>query len=232
MNDATMYERAMSTLVDYLCSLEEAQEPIRARERRATTLGPRPKRTPRARRPVETDDKPEDVLANASPSAVTEADLWIDVKAQEWQAQGRLTADGRLKLGHPVEPWTLDAIARLLPDLGEYDRVAVLIDLDGVVEEGWMDARRNIRAVIEEIVDIRVSALFGAVLLEMRSQGLDISSFKPPMSILRPSDGGPGGARRKRRRDPLTQELLEPEEYDRREQERRSQETDHAPIGG
>lgn len=178
---------------------------------------------------------PEPPARAAKPSPADKdrvADFWLAVQDIRWAREGRLALDGRLRVGSPPSPWTLEAVARTLPDLGEYEQVAVLIDLDGVVAEGWMADERQtrLRAVIEEMIDTHVSRIFGSAMRDMLEQRKAEIDRPRATSIMRPLDGGPGGARRKRRRDPETGKMLAPEEWDRRQDERHAQ--DEYPKGG
>lgn len=54
--------------------------------------------------------------------------------------------------------WTLESVRRAWPALNEYDQLAVLVDLDGVVEGGYLMAQEhdNIREVLQALVDRRI----------------------------------------------------------------------------
>ena len=223
---STVWERAISCLVDYHCRLSE-REARGTRERRgrhrryrgvrgrqfarASTSGQRAIRFESSRRSRSAGDDPCELVTCASKAAVREAERWERERAHVWNRDGRLTADGRLRVSGNPWRWTLDSVGRAFPDLRGLDRLAVLILLDGWVEEGWMDAHTNIRAVIDEIVDIRVARIFGQVLTEIRSSGAlsgDLTGEDTPV---------PSGRRRraKRVRDPKTGKLIPREELAR-----------------
>lgn len=105
-------------------------------------------------------------------------EAWYREKCIEWRKAGRLTKDFTLRVtGAPLEPYTLRRIKRALPHLQTLDALAALAELDGVVEENFMDAHRNIRLVIEEIVETalerrlaeKLENIFGRVLDEVRA---------------------------------------------------------------
>lgn len=117
--------------------------------------------------------------SQSSPLRVESAGLfWYRRKLVEWKRAGRLTADGRLRVRpDPDPPWTLARLKRAAPWMKTYDALAVLTDLDGVVEEDFMDAHRNIRLTLEEMIDValerkladKLEAVFGRVLEEVRA---------------------------------------------------------------
>ena len=83
--------------------------------------------------------------------------LWEKHRLAAWAAAGRLAPDGLLRVAlAPLAPYTLSSVGCLWPQLNRWDRLAALIDLDGVVEEGYMDAHENIRAVVEKLADERL----------------------------------------------------------------------------
>ncbi len=79
------------------------------------------------------------------------AEMWERDQLKVWAAAGRLTEDGVLRVPQePAPPYTLADVARLWPQLRAHDLVAILIDLDGVVEEGYMEAHQHIRKVVQQ----------------------------------------------------------------------------------
>lgn len=103
---------------------------------------------------------------------------WYREKLIEWRHEGRLTKDGTLRVpSEPLPPYTLARVKRALPWLSTLDALAALAELDGVVQGDFMDAHRNIRLVIEEIVETalerrlaeKLEAIFGRVLDEVRA---------------------------------------------------------------
>lgn len=82
---------------------------------------------------------------------------WFARKVREWEDAGRLTPDGRLRVADGMPPpWTLERIRAAAPEANEWDHLAALIFLDGVVQEGYMDAMQNIKQVVEGIAEERV----------------------------------------------------------------------------
>lgn len=92
-------------------------------------------------------------VPGTTPGADWKARCWERDRMKEWKAAGRMTEDGVLRVPPPgtVKPWTLETITETWPHLNAWDRLAVLIELDGVVEEGYMDdkAQENIREVVQ-----------------------------------------------------------------------------------
>lgn len=136
-------DRALEVLGDYLFELETADG-----ER---GVGYGQSRTLAGKAPA-----PEPVKGEASSAFDRHTDyvagLWEKEKVKEWKEQGRIADDGRLRVvaGKP-KPYTLEDVMRVMPHLSVFDRLAALIDLDGVVEEGFMDAHENIREVVATI---------------------------------------------------------------------------------
>lgn len=136
-----MNERALEVLGDYLYELETNDR------RRGVTYG-----TQRTRVSREREAEVFKPLSQFDQAAQYAATLWEKEQFQVWKQQGRITEDGFLRVGtQPVRPYTLPDIMRIMPHLGVFDRLAVLIDLDGEVEEGFMDAHENIKAVVKDI---------------------------------------------------------------------------------
>lgn len=90
---------------------------------------------------------------------------WENERLRVWRSAGRLTPEGVLRVGtDPLAPYTQRDVAQLLPHLPALDRLAALIDLDGVVEANFMGNPEHeyIRTVVEKIADERVAkALHG-----------------------------------------------------------------------
>lgn len=139
----------MATLSDYLYQLETGD-----RQRRRSYGQDRSLAAPRKPAPRAIDLSQFDAHANYA------ATLWEKEKYQEWKKDGRIAEDGRLRVGlKPPEPYTQADLMRIWPHLNVFDRLAALIILDGVVEEGYMGRKEheNIRAVVEEIADDRLT---------------------------------------------------------------------------
>lgn len=85
---------------------------------------------------------------------------WYREKLVEWRQEKRLTGPPdfllRVPKDHP-EPYTLARVKSAMPWLETWDALAVLVELDGVVEANYMDAHKNIREVVEKIADERVA---------------------------------------------------------------------------
>lgn len=136
-------QRALEVLGDYLFELE-----TRDRKRGRPSYGSN--RT-LAAKPIEPKIEIPSVFDKAQEYA---ADLWEKDQLKAWKEQSRITEDGYLRVGtQPIRPYTLQDLMRIMPHLGVYDRLAALIDLDGVVKEGFMDedAHENIKAVVKNI---------------------------------------------------------------------------------
>lgn len=130
-----------------------------------------------------------------------QATLWEKKKVEEWKEQGRITADGRLRVGtFAIKPYTLDDVRRTWEHLGVYDRIAVLIELDGVVEEGFMEAHEQIREVVQRIAKEQVEKYLStpegqAVVAEVAYQQLGVTFGRvleqlKSDSTMRPAVGG------------------------------------------
>lgn len=140
---STPAERAMEMLGDYLFELETGY-------RRRSKKAGRGERTIRGRA-IPAAAAPASGFDKAQEAALK---FWLDSKTLAWGKAGRLTADGTLRLTViQAAPYTLEAVAGMFPSLRLFDRLAVLIDLDGVVQEGFMasGAHENIKAVMEKI---------------------------------------------------------------------------------
>lgn len=107
--------------------------------------------------------------AGVSPGAEWASEVWERERLGRWKAMGRLTADGTLRVRPDApKPYTMQDVGRVWPHLPHLDRLAALIHLDGVVEENFMEAHENIRAVVERIADDRLRR----VLAEPETQAL------------------------------------------------------------
>lgn len=85
---------------------------------------------------------------------------WEQQQIRKWKKSGRITIDGHLRVGNdPLKPYTLEDIIRIMPHLNAFDRLAALIDLNGIVPEGYMQSKehQNIREVVEHIADERLA---------------------------------------------------------------------------
>lgn len=145
----TPTERALEVLGDYLFELE-------TKARRAGGASYGPNRTISAR---PTGPEPY-ILAHFSRAAEYAAGQWESGKLAEWRGHGRITADGYLRVGcAPLAPYTLSDLMRVMSHLNVFDRLAALIDLNGVVEGGYLNGKEheNIREVVEKIADSRVA---------------------------------------------------------------------------
>ena len=185
----TTTERSLAALGDYLFELETRGKKKWARGSYgiSRSVSTRP----------ETATEIPSQFDKAQESAALE---WENEQIRVWRSHGRITADGVLRVAtEPLKPYTLKDMARIMPQLNAWDRVAALIDLDGVVERGYMakTEHENIRAVVEHIADKRlalrlqdedtnlvlrdivraeVAAIFGELRLNMATQG---STLKP-----------------------------------------------------
>lgn len=87
---------------------------------------------------------------------------WEQEKESAWERAGRLAEGGRLRVpqGRPA-PWNDASVRAAFPDMPDADLIAVLIAADGEIdEEAWQVGRyRNIRKVIEEMVDLRLNKI-------------------------------------------------------------------------
>lgn len=103
---------------------------------------------------------PEKIPSKFDADAEAAAAVWENVQIRLWRKAGRLTTDGVLRVTQePGKPYTLRDLARIWQHLGEFDALAALIELDGVVKGGYMNNKEheNIRKVIEQIADARVA---------------------------------------------------------------------------
>jgi hypothetical protein len=84
--------------------------------------------------------------------------VWEKRKINSWRSGGRLRPDGTLRCSpRPDKPWTLERVAAAAPEANEWDHLAALILLDGVVRRRFMDSLKNIREVVEGIADDRLT---------------------------------------------------------------------------
>lgn len=98
--------------------------------------------------------EPMGINARTAESAVRRWELEM---LKVWAQQGRLREDGTLRVSpDPTPPHTWAEVRAALPWLKTYDALAALIELNGVVEEEFMDAHKNIREVVEKIADERI----------------------------------------------------------------------------
>jgi len=146
--------------------------------------------------------EPEDgehELSEMAETAERQVIPWFNGKLKKWNRQGRLREDGTVRvLNVQLEPWTLRRIGKIWPKLNEWDRIAVLVDLDGKMGRTWMDAHENVRAVIDEIVDLRISQIFGEVLMGLRRGDAAMDNRDKPTHERRTRR-----PYRKRQKDPL-----------------------------
>lgn len=143
--------RAIEVLGDYLYELEtNDRKHCRSRGKDRTLANRLKPVTPPL--PASTFDKAQEYLA----------DIWEQRRLAAWKQEGRMTHDGYLRIAQiPVNSYTLDDITRLWQHLKFFDRLAALIILDGVVEEGFMDAHENIRAVVQSISREEIEKVLG-----------------------------------------------------------------------
>lgn len=147
-----LYERALDHLQDYLIWL---------RDKGDTSEAYAAKRTAVARRGMgnASIQKARDFNSPSvgSGTAVARRGIpaWERRMELKWRAAGRLTPNGVLR-PQPFEPWTLEQVAKAAPEANEWDHLAALIHLDGVVRRRFMNAHENIRAVVEGIADERL----------------------------------------------------------------------------
>lgn len=179
-------QRALEVLGDYLFELETRDKKTgRSYGQQRTVTAARPQAE--AETPTQFDITQEYA-----------ARQWEKEQLETWKKQGRITEDGYLRVGSdPLRPYTLKDLMRIMPHLGVFDRLAALIDLDGVVEEGFMDAHENIKAVVKniaadevervlatdeakariaDIVVEQVGSIFGSLLGKLTTQG---STLRP-----------------------------------------------------
>lgn len=135
-----MDERARAMLSDYLYELETGDR------RRGKSYG-----QDRSISPVAAP-APAQVPTAFDIAAEYAADQWEHQQLKIWKESGRITADGFLRVGRDaLKPYTPEDLMRIMPHLNVFDRLAALINLDGVVKEGYMDAHENIREVVQTI---------------------------------------------------------------------------------
>lgn len=142
-------ERALADLSDYLYELETGER------RKGHVYGRQRSLPPSQRPPPKPPPPPTRVQLAAEAAALT----WENRRLRAWRKAGRITADGVLRVNpRPAKPYTLRDVRRIWPDLGAFDQLAVLVDLDGVVRRGFMASKEheNIRKVVEQIADERV----------------------------------------------------------------------------
>lgn len=143
-------------------------------------------------RPLKWEPPPE----GFSPGADWQSTLWEREKSLEWKDAGRLTQDGRLRVEvhWKPKPWTIEEVIASWNHLNVFDRLAVLLELDGQVKEGYMerDAQQNIREVVQrisrdeaqaylstpegqaaiaEVVHTQIATVFGGLLDKLRTPG-------------------------------------------------------------
>lgn len=157
---------------------------------------------------------------------------WIAGKMAEWARAGRLDESGRLRVQSETtrRAWRREHIRAAFPELrSEFDVLALLIDLDGEIEVGYMDQHENIRNALISIMDHRLSQHLGGTLTYLREQGAAQVANPPDVPqppVLPPYPGvkspaatdgerTPSGRRKKRVRDPKTGELVTREELER-----------------
>lgn len=143
----TLPERALEVLGDYLFELESRDQKRGSKDGVKRSCYTRAKDP--APLPLSYFDRQQQHLATA----------WEKEQLAAWEKNGRITADGYLRVGRdPLAPYTLADLARIMPQLNVFDRLAALIDLDGVVKGGFMASKEheNIREVVEHIADQRV----------------------------------------------------------------------------
>lgn len=140
-------DRAWAALGDYAYEMNTGDVP----QRRSAQSGAATPRAPMAARPAHVK-LPTGILSEASTSATYAAIRWEYERSLEWKRAGRITEDGALRVGrNALNRYTQADLMRIMPHLNVFDRMAVLIDLDGVVEEGYMDTHENIREVVRKI---------------------------------------------------------------------------------
>lgn len=183
----TLTERAFEALGDYLFELETGDK------RRGNSYG---QSRSVAEEPAPESENPMSQMDVAAQHAALE---WENEQLRLWRKSGRLTADGVLRVGSdPLNPYTLRDLVRVMPQLNVYDRVAALVDLNGVVKRGYMESKEheNIREVVEQIADRRVAIRLQdgdtAMLLKdlIRAEvseifGEVLTRFKSPASTLK-----------------------------------------------
>ncbi len=163
--DATIAERALSAAHDYIIYRRDRGDRSEAADWRAAAG-----RNAKLRKLKHaTKDRASTGLSHAPSSrALAEIKIWERRCLEKWAQEGRLTQNGNLRVS-PGEPpaWTLKSIAQAFPNLKTYDRVAVLIAADGMIEENYMTEHRNIRIAIEEIVEMKLKRLLPSKMSEV-----------------------------------------------------------------
>lgn len=179
--ELTLAERAKAGLHDYAIWLRD--RPSRGRGSGKSTY-------PTA---AEASRKLDFAPSPVSQDAERAADDWLRWRVDAWTAAGRLTADGTLRLDGVRAPWTLAAVRAAFPELGRWDRWAVLILCAGECTEAEMtnDPKANIREVVQGIAEDAVRRLLrselAAVFGEIRDEMRDETALDPKQSsILRP----------------------------------------------
>lgn len=140
-------ERAKAMLSDYLYELETG-------DRKGHRSYGQARSTPTPRPQASVD------ISSFSRATDYQAGMWEKEQLKIWRANGRIDDAGRLRVSQqPTRPYTLEDVIQIMPHLSKFDRLAVLIDLDGVVKEGYMSNKEheNIRAVVENIADERLT---------------------------------------------------------------------------
>lgn len=146
-----LYDRARSALHDYAIWLRERGD---RSDRRADT---RAERVPKSATARERKRAQKGRTSYSEAAALVGLNWWWRQKEVELKAAGRMTEDGFIRTSDaPRPPYTLQDVARAWPHLKEPEQVACLIELDGVVEEGFMDAHKYIRETMEKIADERI----------------------------------------------------------------------------
>lgn len=145
-------QRALEVLGDYLFELETNDKG------RGSSYGQN--RTLAAMRFSRSNSKPQKLPTPFDIHAEYSATLWEKDQFKVWKAHGRIAEGGRLRVDNkPLAPYTLKDLMRIMPHLNVFDRMAALIDLNGIVKEGYLQSKEheNIRAVIEGIADERLT---------------------------------------------------------------------------
>lgn len=158
-----------------------------------------------------------------SAGAISASVYWEKRKEREWRKAGRIGKHGKLKAdGGPLPPWTRAKVAAIFPRLDEFSIIALLIDLDGEIERGYMDQHENIRNTLIGIIDLRVAQHLGGALAYLKETGVAKAPTpdNPPQlpgALKNPTGASPvsRGKRQYRKRHPKTGELIPREEYDR-----------------
>lgn len=139
--EGTLVERAIKVAAQLL--------PLLEREERST-VGHRV--VPRSIALTRT--QPTRTPAQYDAQAIVAAQAWEQEQLERWRQAGRLTAEGVLRVdARPLAPYRLPDVRRIMPHLGLYDQVAVLVELNGIIQEGDMadEDHENIRQVVKHI---------------------------------------------------------------------------------